>query len=240
MAYLTRAEIARQAANTESTNSQRTLAWSRWLEFQESIELFDDPYLDEFNMFQRHKLLGAFAQAMREATFSGDAFDQLVESTIRGTVDSVAQTFRLNDRDDPRHDSGGRLAYILQRQYRGYKNQDRSVKQQKAITGELLLELSKTRSTVTDIAVGQLTMGAFFCTMRSCEYTKTSRSEDKRTKILCLRNLRFLRGHRELSHDDPNLALADTLTITFEYQKNDERDDSVTHHRTGDTIFCPI
>jgi hypothetical protein len=74
--------------------------------------------------------------------------------------------------------------------------------------------------------------------MRSCEYSRTSGT--RRTKLLRLRNLRFFVKHRRLAYDDPFLASADSVSITFEYQKNDERDITVTQHCTDDAILCPV
>eukprot|EP00978_Attheya_sp_CCMP212_P036239 scaffold162830_cov52-Attheya_sp.AAC.9 len=78
--------------------------------------------------------------------------------------------------------------------------------------------------------------------MQSCKYlTVTAKDEDRgQTKRLRIKNIRFFRRHKELSHNDPRLASADSVTITFEYQKNDERNDSVTMHRTGDMLLCPV
>lgn len=76
--------------------------------------------------------------------------------------------------------------------------------------------------------------------MRSCEYSKVPASADRRTKLLALRNIRFFRNRRELHHSDPNLHLSDSVPITFEFQKNDKRDATITMHRTGDAVMCPV
>ena len=86
--------------------------------------------------------------------------------------------------------------------------------------------------------MSQLTIGAFFFAMRSCEYTHTSGT--KRTKLLRLRNIRFFVKHREIPHLDPHLADADSVSITFEYQKNDQRNVTITQHCTNDAILCPV
>lgn len=74
--------------------------------------------------------------------------------------------------------------------------------------------------------------------MRSCEYLLVS--GPRRTKRLRLRNLRFFKGKRQLPQSSPFLRLADSISITFEFQKNDERDITVTMHRTGDPVLCPV
>ncbi len=97
---------------------------------------------------------------------------------------------------------------------------------------------------VTDpalIAFHELVSLAFFFAMRSCEYLKvTAKSEERRTRPICLRNLQFRRNNKEISHDDPNLETADTITITFEYQKADRRNQSVTQSRSENPVLCPV
>ena len=77
--------------------------------------------------------------------------------------------------------------------------------------------------------------------MRSCEYLTTNiPEENRRTNTLRLRNLRFFIKGRLIPHSSPRLSLADTITITFEFQKSDERHKSVTMHRSGDAVLCPV
>ncbi len=84
----------------------------------------------------------------------------------------------------------------------------------------------------------QLFTGAFFFAMRSCEYLKVSGT--RRTKLLTLKNIRFFKGRRELKHSDKSLHSADTVSITFEFQKKDTRNDTVTHYRSGHKSICPV
>ena len=157
------------------------------------MEIKRDPFLDGFEPWTRTLLFSAFTQAMREACFSKRHVKTLAEGTVRTTIDYVAQAFRADNRPDPRTDDGGRLSYILQQQYRGYKNLDKNTRQQKALPLIVLRAVAKNRSTVENIALGQLFIGAFFFAMRSCEYLRTNIAEEqKRTKTLCVRNLRFL------------------------------------------------
>jgi hypothetical protein len=88
------------------------------------------------------------------------------------------------------------------------------------------------------IATHQLLRGAFFFGMRSCEYLEVQ--GPRRTKRLCLKNIRFFIKNRELPHSSHLLHLADSVTVTFEFQKTDERDAMVTMHRSGDPVLCPI
>ena len=88
------------------------------------------------------------------------------------------------------------------------------------------------------MGAAQLCIGALFFAMRSCEYTKVTGA--RRTNTLTLGDIRFYRHRRLLPITDPNLHLADTVSITFRYQKRDQRDDTITQHRTLDPILCPV
>jgi hypothetical protein len=138
----------------------------------------------------------------------------------------VAQTYKLADRSDPRLDADGRLAFILQRQLRGYS------------TASVLRELHKLALSSADKALCELFTGAFFFAMRSCEYLKVSRP--RKTKLLTVSNIHFLKGRRAIPHTDPLLHLADCVSITFELQKKDTKNDIITQHRSSDPILCPV
>jgi len=74
--------------------------------------------------------------------------------------------------------------------------------------------------------------------MRSCKYLKVSGKH--RTKTLCLNNLQFFCNKREMQHDHPELHLADCVSITFVFQKKDERDATVTQPHTLDSLLCLV
>ena len=192
-------EAARQHGTTGSTQDERARAWRRWNSFLTTMEIQDDPFLTKFEPWTRTLLICAFAQAMREATFSKGNVNSLAEGTIRTTIDYVAQTFRADNRPDPKVDDGGRLSCILQQQYKGYKNLDGNTKQQKALPLIVLRELAKNKSTVENLALAQLVIGALFFAMRSCKYSKVGIEEKKRTKIFFLRNIRFFKNNKEIT-----------------------------------------
>ena len=236
MDLLLAGEAARKDATTSATQEQCASNFDQWKRFLKQIGIYNDDFLITFNKpCHRTLLLSAFAQAMREASFSSAAYTSLAETTVRTAVNNVAQTFRANNRPDPRTDDDGKLNFILQHQYKGYKNKDKNIKQQKALPLCVIRKLHTIKSTAENIAIAQLCTGAIFFAMRSCEYLRTNIPEEKqRTNTLRLRNIRFFRKGCELKHSDPNLALADTVTVTFEFQKSDERHESVTMHQSDD------
>ena len=115
-------EAARQHGTTGSTQDERARAWRRWTSFLTTMEVQDDPFLAQFEPWIRTLLICVFAQAMREATFSKGNVNSLAEGTIRTTIDYVTQTFQADNWPDPKVNNGSRLSYILQQQYKGYKN----------------------------------------------------------------------------------------------------------------------
>jgi len=89
-----------------------------------------------------------------------------------------------------------------------------------------------------DKARCELFIGAFFFAMRSCEYVHVQGK--RKTKLLCIRNIRFFQGKRLVKHSDPFLHLASSVSITFEDQKRGSKGDTITHHRTTDPVLCPV
>ena len=73
-----------------------------------------------------------------------------------------------------------------------------------------------------DLAISWLLIGALFFAMRSCEYLETNvKEEDRRTKIITAKNVRFKYKGRMLDFGSKNLENADMVMITFKFQKND-------------------
>ncbi len=223
----------------QGTNAKQTRAWNRYKSYLISIGISNDWYLDAFNIGQKHRLLSSFAHAVREGRFSNPNHNSAIKSeTVRATLDCVAQTYKLADRADPRLDTDTRFAFILQHQLRGYHVNDKPTLPQAAVTGSILREFHKISISQVDKTLCELFIGAFFFAMRSCEYLKVS--GQRKTKILCIRNIRFFNGKRQLSHSDHLLHLADSVSITFEHQKKDVKNDIITHHRSGDKLLCPV
>jgi hypothetical protein len=84
----------------------------------------------------------------------------------------------------------------------------------------------------------QLMLLGFFFAMRSCENFKVA--GERQTHPKRKRNMVIRKDGRILPHSLPRLHLADTIAITFEYQKHDKRNDTVTQWRTGDSTYCLV
>jgi len=75
--------------------------------------------------------------------------------------------------------------------------------------------------------------------MRSCEYLNTpGEPGQRRTKKLKVRNFTFRRGGNIVT-SNADLHKADSVSVTFENQKNGEKMEVVTQHRTG-IKMCPV
>jgi hypothetical protein len=98
----------------------------------------------------------------------------------------VAASFVEAGFPGPRQSETGAPSQFLHRQYKSYRNLDKNLKQQKAITASVLLNMhAHTQlpfSTPAEKATASLAIGAFFFAMRSCEYVHVTGTQ--RTKPL--------------------------------------------------------
>jgi len=67
-----------------------------------------------------------------------------------------------------------------------------------------------------------------------------AKPDQRRTKILRLRNVRFFRGVDQLGHDHRELEFADCVALTFERQKKDKKMDTVTLMASQDARLCTV
>jgi hypothetical protein len=122
------------------------------------------------------------------------------------------------------------------------KNNDGSVSHQKCLPFEIYEKLVTAPTTCNlRIAFNQLFLLAFFFAMRSCEYLRIADSRQKRrTRPIRRTDFAFWKNHRLVSLDDPTISEADSVSITFHFQKTELRDETVTQSSTGHPIFCPV
>ena len=76
-----------------------------------------------------------------------------MEGTVATTIAHVTQTFRANSRDDPRLDYDGKICFMLQKYYRGYRNTDRSKRKQKALPISAIRKIMEIAQTHKDLAL---------------------------------------------------------------------------------------
>ncbi len=107
-----------QPWSQEPTRSKLWLGNST-LTYLHSIAITKDPYLEQFNKFQRLRILGAFAQALRDCLFHPKRTIPIKSQQCRASVDCGAQAYIMANRPDPRLDTDGKHAFLLLRLYRG-------------------------------------------------------------------------------------------------------------------------
>ena len=97
--------------------------------------------------------------------------------------------------------------------------------------------LTRTDSPVGE-AVDQLTGGALFFAMRSCEYSTTGEKNPK-TKRLRLKNITFYNKCEKFI--TTRLAMAETVKVTFENQKKCEKMEPIVRRRKKEpTALDPV
>jgi len=221
--------------------------WRRWSEYASSVGFSQDIWLTSLLPEQQTYIIAAFAAALRRREFSRPDEKDLAASTVQEAVAKLGETVRANVGYNPSHGSGTNTLHpLLTRQFRGMKNLDPSERQQKALPVLVYRELHKIASEsslLIDSTIAWLQTLAFFWCMRSCEYSDVQ--GERRTKLLCVRNFRFFDEYnRDISQEYHYLHLATTVAITFEFQKKDVRDDTISHQKSGDTLgsceMCPV
>jgi hypothetical protein len=132
-------------------------------------------------------------------------------------------TFQENGHPNPIFNKDGRSAFILQQEFRAFKNTDPEEKHQKAIPISVNSKIAKQDSTKLKWATAQLaTMGIFFA-MRSCKYLKVKTAEQQRTKIVRLCNICFLQVPSSSATTIPNLNTPTALPSHLSTRKRMKR-----------------
>ena len=55
-----------------------------------------------------------------------------------------------------------------------------------------------------------------------------------------MNNIRFFKNQVLLPHHHAQLNSADSVCVTFDFQKSDEKNQSVTQHAMDDPVMCPV
>jgi len=189
----------------------------------------------------------AFAAALRRREFSTPDPKCLVASTVQEAVAKLGETFRANVGYIPSHRVGTHTLHpLLARQFKGMRNLDPGERQQKALPVSVYRELHRVANSsklLLDAVIAGLQTMAYFWCLRSCEYSDVQ--GERRTKLLCVRNFRFfVINNRDISQNWAIIDTAVTVSITFEFQKKEVRNDTISHQQSGDSVeqdkMCPV
>jgi hypothetical protein len=137
------AQIAHERAVERGTHKKQTRLWERWKKYVKSIGIEDDFYLKKFTREECHVLIGTFSMAVRDARFSKSLHEKLVANTVRDTIQYVCATFCKNRHPNPTLDKDKKPAFILQQEFRSFKNTDPEEKHQKAISISVISKIAK-------------------------------------------------------------------------------------------------
>ncbi|WP_317201518.1 hypothetical protein, partial [Janthinobacterium sp.] len=88
MAGLLGASHARVDAVTADTRKKKSTNHKNFRRFLDDCDLGSDPYLDTFTASDKHKLLGAFMQTVRNQAYSSSSkgYDHLVASSCSSAL----------------------------------------------------------------------------------------------------------------------------------------------------------
>jgi hypothetical protein len=130
---------------------------------------------------------------------------------------------------------------------KAFDNADPPLRRQKTITPKFLRKfhqlLAGNAGSLQHPAYAQtadITLGAYFFAMRSCEYTKTKRpGRTKRVRLGCI--IFRARDRSVIPHSHPDLLSSTAfVTIVFEDQKNGKKMDARNQGRSGHRFLCPV
>ena len=177
---------------------------------------------------------------MHDGQFLKSSSSTLGIKTVRSAIDHVVETFREHERPNPTLDIDGLVSWLLTRQCRSYNKDDPKAVQEKALPLCVIKLIALKTSTEKQKAIGQLIIGAFFLACRLCEYLKVPNQDQQLSKQLVLGNIVFYKGGQIVPHDCYSIFLADSVSITFEAQKNEQKFDTITQWATLHPVLCPV
>jgi hypothetical protein len=79
-----------------------------------------------------------------------------------------------------------------------------------------------------------------FFDFQSCKYLKVPQAEQGQMEILKVRNIQFFKDSAILLHSHPDLEFLHCVSPTFERQKRQDKNDTVTQEATGNSVLCPV
>lgn len=127
--------------------------------------------------------------------------------------------------------------------FKAWDNLDPAKKGEAALTPRhlrFIYDHAQSSHNVVLRAQADLLIGAYFFAMRSCEYTHTTNRG--KTALLTVQDVVFVDPNNiTLSPHDPILAQrAKFVRITFQQQKNNHKNETRVHQRSGDNVLCPV
>ncbi|GFH61799.1 hypothetical protein CTEN210_18275 [Chaetoceros tenuissimus] len=233
---ISRAENDASEGVTKGTTDKDCEYFRKWRAFTTRAGL--PLFLDNISREEQIKICGAFAYEIRHNRFGKKSLSKLKGDTVETTLDSVCKTFVANGIPSPQVGVNGKKGILIDRQIKGYKDEDEPTKRQPALPVRFFLFLSGLLCfNERERVIRDLILIAFFFLMRSCEYSETPNKKNKRTKLLELRDITFIVGGREIPWNG-NIDNASEVLVTFRNQKNGQKMETISQSKT-DLDLCP-
>ena len=221
-----------------ATHAKYSRSWHLWQQFLTKIPT-DDIYLVSFTQNQRNTIISVFLDTVKNGEFNKQG-RPVQGNTARQTTDHVCKIIESCGWPDPRVNTAGKVCIQITRQLRTYKSNDPATHHQKAIPPEVYRWLLRHANGPRQQARAHLLAGALFFAMRSCEYTKTRRVNEQKTRAIRAKDIVFRNEAEIIPHNDPRIFIAETVVITFNKQKNGIVDDSISADSSNDMDLCPV
>lgn len=113
-------------------------------------------------------------------------------------------------------------------------------KQQKALPYCIISIIALNQTMETRTAISQLAIAGWFFACQSCEYLQVPESQQCQTRLLTVQNITFQKDGKIIPHSSPLLTLADCISVTFEYQKNNDEFETITQWKTNHKVMFPV
>jgi hypothetical protein len=235
---INRAAHAKSEGVATSTIQKQIGNWHKWEKFVKRAG-YKDVFLGQLDRPVKNWIVASFAIAIRNNEYGKTTKRQLRGDTVSTAINDVGATFRENGYVEPQQEIGGKQSIIIKRIIESFRKSDPPPIQQYALPLSVFRRINTDTETKLDSAISQLIIGALFFGMRSCEYLKIDENEvnDRLTKVLRLRNLVFRYKGQIRSPVATNQL--DSISITFENQKNGEKMETVTQLASEGDI-CPV
>ena len=176
-----------------------------------------DDFLEKYSQSYRNHLLSAFVDMCRRKKYGKTSKSIITGGTIKSTVSNICLDFRKNLRPYPAFDLDMHPSLFLTHQLMGYINSNSSAKQQKALPPSVFRTMLQNTFTPMDEAMGQLSNGAFFFAMRSCEFLIFQGK--RKTKRLNITNCESIVQAKLTENHSNSQTLTDTQTCSHAFRK---------------------
>jgi hypothetical protein len=174
---------------------------------------------------------------VKNGKYTKRQISSLKGTTACQTADNVATLIESSGWPDPRTTSSGKQCLQYKRQVSYYKTNDGPTHHQKAIPPKVYRWWIRNAKHPREQARAQLLAGALFFAMRSCEYSKTKHKEQK-TQPIRPCDIIFRIGAEIIHHNEPRIAIANNVEITFRVQRSSRRSDLTMAYKGQRTMSC--